>query len=425
MAEVSTSELNVKRSALSVSRGSAGTEWSGPGTRARSKQRFRWSAVLWSLIYPHRGHRTLPTIPGVVLIGLSFGIGTAAYNSSSNILFITLSLLLACLILSGVLSWLNLRGVRWRLQLSPPLRAGHDTVVALELRNGKRFLPTYGLWFEFAARSAAPASEQRAESTLTGRGIDVRATLAKADAAESRGEMLLPGRLDPRGESRVEWVFKPERRGHLRVELARVGSLFPFGFLRKDVGTDVVTEAIVWPAPVEYRRHPVAAARRSLGGERVTRAGTGGDLLALRRYTSGDSHRLIHWKASARTRQLLVRQFSAESAEGYSLWLRTDAGVWTSADQFELLVSFCATLAEDLFRGGRLTAVAINAAPPAPLRRVHDLELFLDQLAVLQPVEEAFANSGQPVAKQNVLTFAPEGARGVAAYVDGQKAASA
>ena len=33
-------------------------------------------------------------MPGTVLIGLSLGIGTAAYNSSSNILFITLSLLL-------------------------------------------------------------------------------------------------------------------------------------------------------------------------------------------------------------------------------------------------------------------------------------------------------------------------------------------
>jgi uncharacterized protein (DUF58 family) len=376
-------------------------------------------------VYPQRGHRILPTIPGLVLIGLSFGIGTAAYNSPSNILFITLSLLLACLILSGVLSWLNLRGVRWRLRVAPPLRVGHDMVIALELRNTKRFLPTYGLWFEFAARSAAPAAEQRAESTVTGRGIDVRATLAKADAAEARGRGVLPGRLDPGGESRVEWVLKPDRRGLLRVELAGVGSLFPFGFLRKEIGTGLSAETLVWPAPVEYRRHPAAGPRRSLGGERVARAGTGGDLLALRRYTAGDSHRLIHWKASARTRQLLVRQFSAENAEGFSLWLRTDAGMWTNAEQFELLISFVATLAEDFFRAGRLIGVAINAEPPAAVRRVHDLELFLDQLSVLQPVGEALAQSGLSTAKQNVITFAPDGARGVAAYVDGQKAASA
>src|SRR5829696_2951911 len=128
------------------------TEWHGPGARTKVRRRFTWSAFLWSLVYPQRGHRIRPTIPGVVLIALSMGIGTAAYNSSSNILFITLSLLLACLILSGVLSWLNIRGVRWRLQLTPPLRAGHDAVVVLEVRNGKRLLPTYGLSFELVAR---------------------------------------------------------------------------------------------------------------------------------------------------------------------------------------------------------------------------------------------------------------------------------
>lgn len=402
------------------------SEWSGPGARRRRREQFTWSGLLWAIIYPQRGHRFLPTIPGVVLIALSFGIGTAAYNSSSNILFITLSLLLACLILSGLLSWLNLRRVEWRLQLAPPLRAGHDALVTLELRNRKRFLPTYGLWFEFAARPTEEPGKHRAESTVTASGAEVRAALKRADEALKRGTAILPGRLDAGGEGKVEWVMKPERRGRLRVELANVGSLFPFGFLRKEVGTTLAAEVVVWPAPVEYRRQGLVAARRMTGGERVARAGAGGDLLALRRYTAGDSHRLIHWKASARTGTLLVRQFAAESAEGYSLWVRTDAGVWTRPEQFELLVSFAATLAEDLFRGGRLVSVAVDARPPLPVRRVHDLESFLDQLAAVQPSEDATVGAEQAmVAKRNVMTFAPDGARGVAAFVDGQRAAVA
>jgi uncharacterized protein (DUF58 family) len=398
--------------------------WSGPG-RHRGRGRFTWSGFLWSLVYPQRGQRILPTAPGVVLIGLSFGIGTAAYNSASNILFITLALLLTCLILSGVLSWLNVRGLRWRLQLSPPLRAGHDTVIALELRNGKRILPTYGLWFEFAARSSDDPRAQRAESTVSARGGEVRAALARAEAGEQRGRVPLAGRLDPQGEGRVEWVFKPAQRGRLRVELVSVGSLFPFGFLRKDLGTDLAADVVVWPVPVEYRRHAVSTARRTAGGERVARAGAGGDLLALRRYAAGDSHRLIHWKASARTGTLLVRQFALESAEGFSLWLRTDATVWSRPEQFELLVSFAASLAEDLFRAGRLRSVAIDAEPPAPVRRVHDLELLLDRLALLRPSTVPAGFTGLPMAKQNVMTFAPDGGRGVVACVDGQLAASA
>ncbi len=416
--------------ALSPAGGSAAVrpaedEWSGPGGPAR-RPPFRWSTLLWSMVYPQRGHRILPTMPGIVLVGLSFGIGTAAYNSSSNILFITLSLLLTCLILSGLLSWLNLRGVRWRLLLAPPLRAGHDAVVALELRNQKRFLPTYGLWFEFAGRPVEPNVVQRAESTVTAKGSEVRAAFARAEAAESRGRVALTGRLDPRGEGRVEWVVRPERRGRLRVELVSVGSLFPFGFLRKDIGTGLAVDTIVWPAPAAYRRHSVAAARRVTGGERVARAGSGGDLLALRRYSAGDSHRMIHWKASARMRTLLVRQFAAEHAEGFSIWLRTDAGLWPRPEQFELLISLVATLAEDLFRGGRLRDVAIDAEPPAAVRRIHDLEMWLNRLAVAGPAVQAERLAGEvTVARQNVMTFVPEGARGVAAYVDGQKAASA
>ena len=83
--------------------------WQGPGARG-PKRRFTWNAVLWALVFPQRGQRILPTLSGTLLIALSLGIGMAAYNSANNILFITLSLLLACLILSGVLSWLNFRG---------------------------------------------------------------------------------------------------------------------------------------------------------------------------------------------------------------------------------------------------------------------------------------------------------------------------
>jgi uncharacterized protein (DUF58 family) len=398
--------------------------WSGPGRRSAGRAPFSWNGLLWSLLYPTRGQRIVPTMPGLVLISLSMGIGTAAYNSSSNILFITLSLLLACLIFSGVLSWLNLRGMAWRLRVTPPLRAGHDTVVTLELRNAKAFLPTYGLWFECIARPVESGEPPRPESTWLGRGIDFRAALAQSENALLRTRLPLRGRLDAQAETRLEWVLRPGQRGRLRVSLASVGSMFPFGFLRKDIRTELFTDAIVWPAPVAYRRQAAGVARRTAGGERVARAGSGGDLLALRRYASGDSHRMIHWKASARSRQLLVRQFAAEAAEGYSLWLRTDADVWPRPGQFELLVSFVAALAEDLFRLERLTGVAIDAEPPMAVRRVHDLETFLDKLALVQPAPSNSAGEWT-VANRRVMTFAPDGARGVAAYVDGEKTATA
>jgi uncharacterized protein (DUF58 family) len=424
------SMVELPERSVSGARSDGTDDWHGPGAPDRRRRGFRWSTLLWSLVFPQRGHRILPTFSGTILIALSLGIGTAAYNSSNNILFIALSLLLTCLILSGVLSWFNLAGVAWRLQLPPPLRVGQEAVVGLELRNAKKFLPTYGLWFNLAARAVDHGAPAPAESTLTARGSDVRAAWAKADEVAARGRLALRGRLDPLGGLRLEWPLKPARRGELRVELEGVGSLFPFGFLKKQIGTEVQVSAMVWPAPVEYRRFADATARRPETGERATRAGNGGDLLSLRRYAPGDSHRLIHWKASARTQQLLVRQFSAESIERFSLWLRTDASVWTRPEQFELLVSFAATLAEDLFRAGRLMTVAINGDAPVPVRRVRDIELFLDRLAAVDLVSDSgnvmAANAtGVPTIRKNILTFMPDGARGVAAYVDGEKTASA
>jgi uncharacterized protein (DUF58 family) len=399
--------------------------WQAAGERV-GRGKFTWNDLLWALIYPQRSQRIKLTLPGVLLICLSFGIGMAAYNAANNILFITLSLLLACLVLSGVLSWLNFRGVAWRIRLAPPLRVGQETSVAVSVKNTKRILPTYGLWFEVMARAVERGPAAKAESTFTARGKDVKAAFARAEEGKIRGRLFLRSRLDPKDEVAMEWGFKPRQRGRLNVELENVGSLFPFGFLSKSIAAGLREEVVVWPSPVEYRRFPVSADRRPMGGERMARAGSGNDLLALRRYERGDSHSLIHWKASARTGNLLVRQLAAESLERFAVWIRTDRDTWTRPEQFELLVSFAATLTEDLFRSDKLTSVALDNAAPVPVRRVRDLEAWLDQLAVLEPT----ARSG-PVEdrggtqRTNLITFAPDGPRGVAAWIKGQKLAAA
>ncbi len=182
---------------------------------------------------------------------------------------------------------------------------------------------------------------------------------------------------------------------------------------------------LVWPAQVEYLWRGGTAAQTGMPqGRRTARAGFGEDLLALRKYSQGDSHRLIHWKASARLGQMMVRQFAAECRDGFTLRLDTPATRWTRPEQFELLCRFAGTLAEDLFASGRLQGVTVNGGVVRDIRKVRDVEAFLDELACLQPL----AAADKPVAPgrvQNVITFAPEGARGVTAYVDGNPTASA
>ncbi|MFY9924249.1 MAG: DUF58 domain-containing protein [Opitutaceae bacterium] len=393
-----------------------------------SNRRLFWRRVLWGLVWPRRFERIQPTISGVVLIGLSLGIGTAAYNSASNILFIALALLLACLILSGVLAWLNLRRVEWKLEVEPPLQAGQEAGLSLLLRNGKEFLPTYALWFEFAAGPFERREPPRPESTITAKGIDVWAALSKVKSEEQRGTVHLRTRLDPGGEARLDWMFTPQRRGLLKVELRGVGSLFPFGFLRKQAGTDIFRVIPVWPAPVEYRRLAGGSPRRPEGDHRLARVGNEGEMIALRHYEVGDSHRLVHWKASARKRRLLIRQFSSQNSDACSIWMRTDAAVWTRPEQFELMVSLVATISQDLFRAGRLHSTAIDSGSRVAAKRLADLESFLDRLAQVRTAPAPMAPYAPPAyptrTRLNVMTFEPEGTRGVAAIVNGIKTAA-
>ena len=137
----------------------------------------------------------------------------------------------------------------------------------------------------------------------------------------------------------------------------------------------------------------------------------------------GDSYRHIHWKATARQRRLMVRQLLAENHSGYFVHVETPASVWHRPAQFEHLCCLAATLAEDLFRTGQLVGAIINDRPPFLIRRVSDLELFLDQLAVLEPVEHY--RSGHSAPFRNTISFEPAHPGGVHAFVRGQKAATA
>ena len=403
----------------------ASVDWQGPGAPDR-RRAFDWRTLLWALVFPPKRHRIALTVPGLFLMVLAVGIGTAAYNTASNILFITLSLLLACLLLSGLLSWFNFMGICWRLRPQGPWRAGHETLVTVEVENRKAWLPTYSLWFELATQPRHVPAPDKPE-----REMKMREILASAEKFITRGRIFLRERLEPRGAASVDWGVKPTRRGEAVVELGAVGSLFPFGFLRKNIGSALKHTVLVWPAQVAYQWTGAVAAHAGSSGQRTARAGTGDDLLALRKYELGDSHRLIHWKASARLGQLMIRQFAAESHDGYCLRLDTPAAVWTRPEQFELLCSFAGTLAEDLYATGRLRGITVNGGPLIETRRIRDLEAVLDELAVLQPVHEGRVNDASrgggtpPPSTKNLITFAPEGARGVIAYVDGRQTASA
>jgi uncharacterized protein (DUF58 family) len=132
-----------------------------------------------------------------------------------------------------------------------------------------------------------------------------------------------------------------------------------------------------WTDRIELFVHPKTARLkasaqglvRDLEGQ-PTATITNSDLAfhALRPYEQGDSMRNVHWRTSARTGQLMVRQYQETRRSQLLLVLGADAAHYASDDEFELAVSALASIGTHVigeenqvtagWDGGRLRTVS-------------------------------------------------------------------
>ena len=111
-------------------------------------------------------------------------------------------------------------------------------------------------------------------------------------------------------EQRVEQTFA--ERGHVLVTGCEISTRFPFGVfrLRRRLRARDV-EIVVYPkleaASDELHLLPIDA-----GQLPSRRSGAGTDLHSLREYQPQDDMRHIDWKATARQKRLMVREFTAD-----------------------------------------------------------------------------------------------------------------
>src|SRR4029077_18355776 len=188
------------------------------------------------------------------------------------------------------------------------------------------------------------------------------------------------------------------RRGVYRQEAFRIVTRFPFGFLRKARQLNLKTEALVYPS-VE----PTADYLEILPGlqgalESVTK-GRGQDLYALRDYLPTDSARHVHWKASARSGSLMVREFTREddcrillvldphlSPEDASL---LKLSIPVTINRFERAITICASLAWHFYENNSLLQFR-SAGFETTLAPADEIIFsILERLAVAHPLPPA------------------------------------
>lgn len=155
------------------------------------------------------------------------------------------------------------------------------------------------------------------------------------------------------------------RRGILTVGPITIGRGDPLGILRRDH---------TWPGVQTIYVHPVtvpmpsasAGVMRDLEGS-VTTTVVDADLSfhAIRDYLPGDSQRHVHWKSTAKTGQLMVRQYEETRRSRIAVVLDTDRSSYANEDQFEMAVSAASSLALQALREGREVVITASAHIPA------------------------------------------------------------
>ncbi|MDY0915008.1 DUF58 domain-containing protein [Rathayibacter festucae] len=81
---------------------------------------------------------------------------------------------------------------------------------------------------------------------------------------------------------------------------------------------------------------------------------------ALRAYAPGDDRRYVHWKTTARTGTLMVRQFEETRRSHLAIGLSLDPADYRDDEQFELAVSSCASLGLQALREGQQLSVLVQ-----------------------------------------------------------------
>ena len=248
------------------------------------------------------------TASGAVYLGLMAIVGFSAWTSGNNLLFLVLSILVAAMIVGFFAGGSSLKKLEVRMRFPETIFAGDETRILVSLENRKRLLPSYSVIAEVRGRererSVAADDLERllperlarrlARPPIVRRTLNYFTYIAHGDLVEKTGLHVFP------------------HRGRFLIKDFELSTRFPFGFFRHRRRLPArETELIVFPR-IDAAEHSIDDLPLEVGKLEANRRGSGQDLMSLREYQSNDDLRRIDWKATARTRTLTVKEFSAE-----------------------------------------------------------------------------------------------------------------
>lgn len=212
-------------------------------------------------------------------------------------------------------------------------------------------------------------------------GSEIAATL---DVRNNGTRLSLPGVVDvPVGEGLIEAhvpLLRPEaqhqeqltiaarRRGVIDVGPMTITRGDPIGILRREMRWPEVQRIHVHPVTVRIPSTSAGLIRDLDGTPSTTLVDADLSFHAVREYVVGDSQRHVHWKSTAKTGRLMVRQYEESRHARIAIVLDLDAESYETDDEFESTVSAAASLALQGVRDGRDVLFVVSDEIPEQSR---------------------------------------------------------
>lgn len=304
------------------------------------------------------------TREGVAYLMFTLVIGIAALNTGNNLLFIIVSSMLAAIVVSGVASAAVLQALELEIVLPRHVFAESDFSARLKLRNRRRWIPAFSVTVVAVKQRRTKRRSSADVNPPSGPVLD-RATYFPYVPAGATGM--------------ADVQLRFEHRGRYAQDQLGLMTRFPFSLFRKTRRLDLAQELIVYPAvqPTDEMLEILPALRGEF--ESFVR-GRGYDLYRIRDHVPEDSARNVDWKATAKTGELKVREFTREDERKLRIVFDNPAAGKLNDRTYERAVSLAASLAWHFSSDG--TEVLFTAPG---CENCTDTDMFLKHLALIRP----------------------------------------
>ncbi len=234
---------------------------------------FRWATARTPRVVSRELNQKstyiFPTRYGWLLVLTVFLMGVGATNYQNNLVFVATFTVIALGVVSILMTYNNLVGLKFSAHQSDPVFAGQSARFPISIFSKKAH----------ASISVGP-----------------------------RNALLHTLDIDAQADNRITVSHHCAERGLEFIPVLRCQTLFPFGFLQAWSWLSLDVRCVVYPKPIEPKSAPVSSGAKAGDYSNEFQPGNE-DFYGLKAYQPGDLMSRIHWKSYAREKGLQTKQF--------------------------------------------------------------------------------------------------------------------